>query len=1068
LVLFLIVFITVCIVSNNQQIFGLGVSDNGLLENISGENMSSSNPQNLPDYTIMIYMVGSNLETKNYEATKDIEEMLNVNINPNKLKLVLQTGGSKAENDTTRKISFSKNQRFYINNHTLQNYTDSLQKPIHGTGALNMGNSTTLADFIQWAQSEFPAKKYGIILWDHGNSLAGFGLDELYHDPLTIMELANAFSPSNKNNDTTRNFEFIGFDACYMASLEVADILTTVNPGFAKYMIASQEIEPNWGWDYSTMLSTLSSRDNLNGSSIGRIIIDSYKTKSEDIADAERFGADREITLSVIDLDKIAHIKKTMDDLVTAFGNQIGYDVTSLREFLKAVRLTEHYGQSGSDSLGIIDLYDFTTNLERAFPIFTKEINAVRDSIKDAVIFKHGGLSKPNANGLSIYLPSYPGEYNNTNAENAISEEYFKTFIMPTSLIVEKTPYEERLAVKSEKRNSNVTIHTNGFNIANAYAEIITSSSKDSNSKIRVFQSINHSSIDNKGFFHYNTTKILSLCNERHDCIPTNVKFDFYRDKTFAYIPVELTKIDTGNKSIISLVYEVNGTEFIFLGGLDQEEFIPTEPIPKLKINLERGDKIVIKGIKPQMIISDKVGFKFDFYKRINSVTNGTVEYAGPLEVFDPEKIGPKYTDLESFSISFVFCDVTGACGFSRVYNIEKADSNADNWNSDDQKKLEDFVIKETNTNSEYNMSNFDLPYKYINQNFGFQIQYPSNWIILAQDISDSQLLSEDRIMDDTVLNIYPKDEIIRNGITHNLPNIKLEVSDYRNDTKNESVLDVYKAKEENEIIDQFPNGIIFSQTNNAKERKFMLMEVVENDKRYVITFQSFSDEFDRYIDIVNKIFESFKTYRDGHLFTSDAVIRSSQINNDYKYYYNKLNNLTDIPFLKYTNQEYGYKIKFPPYSIEQSFNSSKGNEAFQLLPLENNASTVGFSSAQIYAFKKYETEQTNETLDLELESFSIEGLYQLAQQKILKEKVRSVILSSFDSKIKNITFVGENAYMVELKDFKPQFRALTYEKLLFVLIKDKLFVLSLISTSPQYERASSLFDRMINSFEYQ
>lgn len=45
-------------------------------------------------------------------------------------------------------------------------------------------------------------------------------------------------------NGTGATFELIGFDACLMSSIEIASRLQ----GVARYMVASEEIEPEWGW----------------------------------------------------------------------------------------------------------------------------------------------------------------------------------------------------------------------------------------------------------------------------------------------------------------------------------------------------------------------------------------------------------------------------------------------------------------------------------------------------------------------------------------------------------------------------------------------------------------------------------------------------------------------------------------------------------------------------------------------------------------------------------------------------------------------------------------------------
>ena len=220
-------------------------------------------PKDIADYTILIYMIGSDLEDTSYEATKDIKEMLSANISPN-INIVLQTGGSTGNIDKTRLIDFSINQRHHISNHTIKTFKNL------DLGNLNMGESKTLSDFMKWGISQFPAKKYGIILWDHGGSLRGFGKDINYDDKLNLTELYSSFYSTLKDTNSMK-FEFIGFDSCLMASLEVATKLQY----FSDYMIASEEIEPDWGWDYKTFLDNYNSNYEQNGLSIGKIVVDS-------------------------------------------------------------------------------------------------------------------------------------------------------------------------------------------------------------------------------------------------------------------------------------------------------------------------------------------------------------------------------------------------------------------------------------------------------------------------------------------------------------------------------------------------------------------------------------------------------------------------------------------------------------------------------------------------------------------------------------------------------------------------------------------------------------------------
>ena len=57
-----------------------------------------------------------------------------------------------------------------------------------------------------------------------------------------VITMSDAFSASFDGQP----FELIGFDACLMASVEMASVASP----YAKYMVASEEVEPGSGWDY--------------------------------------------------------------------------------------------------------------------------------------------------------------------------------------------------------------------------------------------------------------------------------------------------------------------------------------------------------------------------------------------------------------------------------------------------------------------------------------------------------------------------------------------------------------------------------------------------------------------------------------------------------------------------------------------------------------------------------------------------------------------------------------------------------------------------------------------------
>ena len=67
-------------------------------------------------------------------------------------------------------------------------------------------------------------------------------------------------------------FDFVGFDACLMATAETGLMLNS----YADYMIASEETEPGIGWYYTDWLTALSKNTSMPTTEIGRNIVDSF------------------------------------------------------------------------------------------------------------------------------------------------------------------------------------------------------------------------------------------------------------------------------------------------------------------------------------------------------------------------------------------------------------------------------------------------------------------------------------------------------------------------------------------------------------------------------------------------------------------------------------------------------------------------------------------------------------------------------------------------------------------------------------------------------------------------
>jgi hypothetical protein len=338
-------------------------------------------PESSSKYTVMVYMVGSDLESQGGAASADIAEMMQIGSGEN-LNVIVETGGANKDGWRTVK-------RHKIN--------EGEGVELEDVGDLSMGESSTLQDFITWSVENFPADKYALLMWDHGGGAIGetFGSDENHGDALSLTEIKLALQSAH--DITGQKFDVIGFDACLMATLETA---YTLSP-FASYFVASEELEPGHGWDYSTILSAIKSDPEINGGLLGRRIADGYKAHAQTLAP----DSAPTITLSVTDLSKISSVVSALDNLVVSAQINIENLGQDAWVGIGAGRSkSEDYGNDRANRVfpDLTDLRSFASNISDQYP---SDAGALITALDQAVIYKVSGSARPNASGLSIFLP---------------------------------------------------------------------------------------------------------------------------------------------------------------------------------------------------------------------------------------------------------------------------------------------------------------------------------------------------------------------------------------------------------------------------------------------------------------------------------------------------------------------------------------------------------------------------------------------------------------------------------------------------------------------------------------
>ena len=107
--------------------------------------------------------------------------------------------------------------------------------------------------------------------------------------------------------DAGVKFDFIGFDACLMATAETALMLAE----HADYLIASEETEPGVGWYYTDWPTALGKNPSMPTIEIGRNIVDSF------VETCAQKCRGQLTTLSVIDL---AELEATLPQALADFS----------------------------------------------------------------------------------------------------------------------------------------------------------------------------------------------------------------------------------------------------------------------------------------------------------------------------------------------------------------------------------------------------------------------------------------------------------------------------------------------------------------------------------------------------------------------------------------------------------------------------------------------------------------------------------------------------------------------------------------------------------------------------
>jgi len=375
---------------------------------------------------MMIYLAGDN-NLESY-GLKDLSEMCKVG-SSNDVAIVAQL--DQMADQTTRRY-FITSQEFEAN-------------CIAELDEINTGDPQALLDFIIWSSQNYPAEKYGLVLWNHGS---GWKDEDIYNiaqrqevaDKVTrgqirgltsgkisralfrssleslIIDLAQterAILFDDSSADFLDNLELrlvlqkaveqlghpldlIGFDACLMNMIEVSYQIRDL----CHVMVGSQELEPGDGWPYDALLAGLIKDPEMTPEGLGYAIVEDY------VNFYQTHFPHLSITQSAIRLNRIDKLVEVLDKLAHLLKDSLP-NREALGLIFSALRSAQRF--SDPDYVDLVHFCQVLTSQDEEGEIgkAARLVTDVLCSKASPVIAEgHHGLNVTNSHGISIYLPS--------------------------------------------------------------------------------------------------------------------------------------------------------------------------------------------------------------------------------------------------------------------------------------------------------------------------------------------------------------------------------------------------------------------------------------------------------------------------------------------------------------------------------------------------------------------------------------------------------------------------------------------------------------------------------------
>ncbi|MCX5792835.1 MAG: clostripain-related cysteine peptidase [Elusimicrobia bacterium] len=254
-------------------------------------NTKSAAPK-VKEWTIMVFLNGkNNLELAGLYNVNKMEKVgSDANIN-----VVVELGrmNGQAAGDTNMDGNWTGSRRLYIKKD--KNDMVVTSPIVQKAPVVDMGDYKRVVSFVKWAKESYPARKYMLVLWDHGSGwmdLRARQEPKAERKGISFDDETGNFIRTRQIGDILKEagrVDVLAYDACLM---QMAEVAFEVKDN-ASVIVGSEETVPGTGYPYDLILGVLAQKPALSAEDMGILTVEAYKAFYEAMKKGTQLSAIR-------------------------------------------------------------------------------------------------------------------------------------------------------------------------------------------------------------------------------------------------------------------------------------------------------------------------------------------------------------------------------------------------------------------------------------------------------------------------------------------------------------------------------------------------------------------------------------------------------------------------------------------------------------------------------------------------------------------------------------------------------------------------------------------------------